>query len=189
MHIIETHESLRDFLKNSTRRAHNKVEEAMGILDPNLSEGRYRQILLNFRNFHAAFEEKLRGRSGHCTATDFYLPQRSKLAWLEADLGSVPAEKPMSMDWIKTEADVWGVLYVLEGSTLGGTQIVKFLKLNPKHARRPMQFFAGYEARTGMMWSEFLNALESLPRHCWLQCQHSAEQTFALLTEELRKKM
>jgi heme oxygenase len=54
-----------------------------------------------------------------------------------------------------------GVLYVLEGSTLGGRSITKLLLKNEALCLQPGQvrFFNGYGADTGPMWMAFLETL------------------------------
>lgn len=55
-----------------------------------------------------------------------------------------------------------GVLYVIEGSTLGGRVILKniqhILNLNEENGA---SYFAGYRDKTGSLWKHFLNKLTS----------------------------
>ena len=55
---------------------------------------------------------------------------------------------------LETGAQAWGCWYVLEGSTLGG-QVIKRYVQQQFGAAVPLMFFAGYGERTGAMWQEF----------------------------------
>ena len=90
------------------------------------------------------------------------LKQRRKLPWITADLaalGGLPnpmpeahiAREDMSAD------ELLGMLYVLEGSALGGRVILKGLP--PEIVSRGARYFEGYGKETGPMWKSFLAAL------------------------------
>jgi heme oxygenase len=95
--------------------------------------------------------------------------QRAKTGWLAADLhdfglGSRTIEslpKATVLPAIAEVADVFGVLYVLEGATLGGqiilAQVTAELGATEDAGAR---FFASYGSEVGVRWRSFVEALE-----------------------------
>lgn len=89
------------------------------------------------------------------------LVKRKKTAWLTADLqnlavliNEIPAFKPQ----IATSSPSYflGMMYVIEGSTLGGRVILKQL---PAQLQNSTHFFSGYGNETGPMWKSFISNL------------------------------
>jgi len=87
---------------------------------------------------------------------------------------------------IESMAQLIGVLYTLEGSTLGGQHISrcleKFLGLTQDSS---VCFFNGYGERTQAMWQEFLDFAESMPVDDCGEAAHSACQVFDLFERVL----
>ena len=74
-----------------------------------------------------------------------------------------------------------GALYVLEGSTLGGRYIAGMLvQQYPALQLQQLQFFTGYGARTGLMWTSFLERLNkfAVEEEAVRQMASAANQTF-----------
>lgn len=107
-------------LRSRTAAAHEAVDGAFGHFD--LAE---RESYRDFLTAHAAalplLEALLLRHSGALP------PWRSRLALLEADLAALgtgmPA--PLKADLPSGEAEVHGLLYVLEGSRLGGKMLAR----------------------------------------------------------------
>ena len=84
------------------------------------------------------------------------LDDLATLGWSSREVESIPlcSELPetASLD------QALGCLYVLEGSTLGGSIICRAVqqRLGPSPGR---SFFAGYGDRTGTMWNAFCDVL------------------------------
>lgn len=77
-----------------------------------------------------------------------------KTDWLLADLGSLP--EPIEFELEVTDlAAGWGLFYVLEGSTLGGSAILARLGARGADSR----FLRGYGRSTGVRWRRFLDLL------------------------------
>jgi heme oxygenase len=91
---------------------------------------------------------------------------RRKTPWLVADLtalGIDPAHLPQAraLPAITNSADVLGVLYVLEGATLGGQVVLRWLTERlGLSATDGAQFFSSYGPRVGLMWRAYLETLE-----------------------------
>ena len=62
---------------------------------------------------------------------------------------------------IQSEASLIGVLYVLEGATLGGQVIKRHLNNNPHLQHLPKTFFDGYGKATGQMWQTYQTVLQT----------------------------
>jgi heme oxygenase len=81
-----------------------------------------------------------------------------KEEWLAADLGPSDA---VSRIVSVSRPEAWGMLYVMEGSTLGATFIRRM-----DSSFETSRYLAGYGVDTGRMWTEFrttLNAALRLP--------------------------
>ena len=83
---------------------------------------------------------------------------RRKIPALEADLvalGRSPARTRIIFSASPTIGSLVGILYTLEGSTLGGQFIARNLTAL-SHATLPMRFFSGYGDLTRPRWEDFL---------------------------------
>lgn len=94
---------------------------------------------------------------------------RDKSAILKADLielGLDPATLPICADaaqLVSNRAGALGVLYVLEGSTLGGNLIAKALRKVPAWPAGRPTYFHPYGENTGAMWRRFVLMLDAEP--------------------------
>lgn len=91
-------------------------------------------------------------------------PNRRKLEWIEHDLVEIEADVPTQFaeDTPKLqEEEALGLLYVTEGSMLGGRMIAKALRNNQQIApRTSFHFLGGYGSDTSTYWKSFLETLE-----------------------------
>jgi heme oxygenase len=106
-----------------------------------------------------------------------------KCDWLRHDLqamGVWPAvsESVVAVAGVGSWAHAMGVLYVLEGSTLG-LQVVR-KQLQDKHPalRDAGRFMFGYGPDTGRHWRDFLVQLESVAEVEWPLAEEAASATF-----------
>lgn len=130
----------------------------------------YRRLLERMLGLHAPYEAALAGVEW--SGLDVSLPARRKAHLLAADLadlGASPEEiaglPALSPRPVLTDAvEGLGVLYVLEGSTLGGKYILR--DVSARLGVRPDwggRFFASYGRRVGPMWRECLAAIDTIP--------------------------
>ncbi len=159
--------SLRFRLRRSTAAAHQQLEDLIGIDSRCRDRDRYRDLLAMFWGFYAPLEAALAQIDWRGTGLDF--AERRKLPWLTADLIALGwsstriAALPQASLGHRPEglADGLGVLYVLEGSTLGGQTIVPIVQealgLSPECGAR---FFSSYGPEVGRMWRGYVAALE-----------------------------
>lgn len=150
-------------LREATRQAHMRIEGALPLLDPKLTLVRYRGVLEGFYGFYMGLEPCLLAAAG-AHAADIELGRRGKLPLLRLDLqalGRSVAEVealPRCVDLPRadTPSEALGVLYVLEGATLGGQVIGRSLAAAlGLGAANGAAFFAGYGDETRAMWKRF----------------------------------
>ena len=154
-------------VKDSTKTLHEEVEQ---LLLPQLMGIRHRDdyavVLKMFYGFFHPLETKF---PLFITVTDLPdLSERRKASSVLLDLQAIGHSNEQvslcsSLPKIENPAQAFGVLYVLEGSTLGGKMIAKMLRKNNASAipDGALNFFSGYGENTGHKWKTFLQALNS----------------------------
>ena len=91
--------------------------------------------------------------------------ERKKFHLIQQDLAyfkaSSSTEKKFNINNFKADtAFALGVMYVIEGSTLGGRVILKNVeKILGLNEHTGASYFAGYNLKTGPLWKHFLNML------------------------------
>ena len=150
-------------LREATRHAHMRIEGALPLLDPMLTRARYASVMAAFFGFYAGLEPRLLvAAGGH--AADIELGRRGKVSLLSRDLralGRTDAEieslsRCLELPLAVTPSQALGVLYVLEGATLGGQVIARNLQAAlGLGATNGAAFFIGYGDETRAMWRSF----------------------------------
>lgn len=154
-------------VKDSTKTLHEEVEQ---LLLPRLMEIRdrddYAVVLKMFYGFFYPLETKLPLYISETDLLDF--SERRKTSSVLLDLQAIDHSIEhlslcSSLPQIQSKAQAFGVLYVLEGSTLGGKMIAKMLRKNNASAvpDDALHFFSGYGEDTGNKWKTFLQALNN----------------------------
>jgi len=157
---------LSEYLKENSKQFHDSVEakfESQKIFDKSYTLDDYKKILwLNYL-FHLHFEDKVYQTVSEETAKSLQLESRRKLKLLEKDLENLAMEKAHANQDIsvKSEAEALGVMYVMEGSTLGGNVIMKQLSRNPEFENMTFSYFGCYADKTGELWKNFKETLDS----------------------------
>ena len=189
-----TRPAILDLLRDRTRAAHDRAEEALPLLDPSLDAARYRAILAGFWGFHAALEPRL-AAVAELRGLGLDPAERRKLPRLEHDLrtlGEDPARLPVAdvVPEVEDAAAALGCMYVLEGATLGGRVISRHLAARGIGPESGGAFFAGYGVETGEMWKSFSAAIgayaEAHPESTG-RIIDAADETFALLERWLAR--
>jgi heme oxygenase len=151
---------LRERLKTETLRIHQQLESdslLAELVSPTISRQTYAAILQKQHLFYRTVEPQLTELLSPCF--DVHL----KTEWLESDLGAMNVaplpDRPLDF-FINSIDTAVGVLYVLEGSTLGAQLIVRNLKQSLRE--QPRRFFEGYGSETGMMWRNFISFLREI---------------------------
>ena len=143
-----------------------------------LSLPTYRRYLLLQWRLHAPLEVAL----ARWLPADWVTLRLRKSDWLRRDLqtlGWQPVESPAQRCEIESVAQALGVLYVLEGSTLGLQVVRRQLQQRHPAVLCASRFILGYGADTGRHWRDFLARLETLDRAGWPLAESAACATFA----------
>lgn len=155
-------------LRSATHPLHQRLEQQLDVLSPEFSLTDYRRLLLGFLGYYRPLERHLTGLQGIIDWLPDY-PERLKTALLERDLLNLGVESntldrlPCCHDLpdCRDRSQVFGCLYVIEGSTLGGQVMNRHLQTTlGLDAAHGTAFFSGYGAETGVLWKIFLRCLE-----------------------------
>lgn len=169
-----TSPGIMDRLKSETRSNHDQAEQngfGMKVMNGGLTEDLYAQHLIAWRRMLAHLEQALR-TSGNTLVAATWHEGLAKQPLLDRDLDQLrPGGFPFSpsvatavqafnhmVDFYAEEAPecLLGVLYVLEGSTMGGTvmkpRIAKQLSLEND---RGLHYYGCYGKEVGVRFKEF----------------------------------
>ncbi|WP_312076360.1 biliverdin-producing heme oxygenase [Chryseobacterium sp.] len=155
-----------EYLKQNTADLHDAAEKLFNsdkIFNRTFNFDDYKKIIRNnylmllnaeneiFENLSANFSEKLQ------------LNERKKLPLIEKDLHnlSLENETPAQTVEISNQNEALGMMYVIEGSTLGGNVIAKQLSKTEGFENVTFNFFGCYQENTGSMWKNFKEVLDS----------------------------
>lgn len=153
-------------LRSATAKAHCELEAMVAPAERLADRASYRALLADLFGVYAPLEAALAALEWDGLGIDF--SARAKTHWLHADLMArgLPsvdiAALPRSgrLPAIQSPADGFGVLYVLEGASLGGQLILRQIKpalgLTETAGAR---FFASYGADVGKYWRSFIAAI------------------------------
>jgi heme oxygenase len=157
-------------LRIGTRQLHVRLEKRMPFFSPGLDAALYTRLLKAYYGFYQPLETAL--------ATSALMPaglvpaERVKMPALVADLNAlglsdadiVSLPRCARLPMIDSPAACLGVMYVLEGATLGGQLLRREV-----HSRLGLDEHSGarflnvYGAATGPRWKAFLNHLHVAP--------------------------
>lgn len=172
--------SLQHRIRQRTAAAHAALENTplMRAFDADsLSMPAYRSYLSLQWRLHAPLE----------TLLARWLPAQwgelrlRKAEWLLQDLLAMDARPDLALPapcTLDSWAHALGMLYVLEGSTLGLQVVRKQLQHRHRALEVASRFMLGYGAETGRHWRDFLVLLEALPEAEWPLAEATACTTF-----------
>ncbi|MFD2920411.1 biliverdin-producing heme oxygenase [Terrimonas rubra] len=154
------------YLKTATQSLHDRVEEKMNakkIFTPFYTVEDYKQLIWQNYLFFSHFEEAVFNSFSPPLRTALQLPLRKKLPYLVADLEVLGLTASGTASYTDTcsEATAMGILYVMEGSTLGGNVIKKRLTSLPAFTDIYFNFFGCYQENTGPFWTQFKEVLDT----------------------------
>lgn len=166
MSMTNDSENILARLKRETAEIHQELENKMPFAGEDFSLPEYQCLIVNFYNFYEKFEPQIE-RALKRYQIDFDYSRRLKTPKLALDLQNL--ETPLSSNFDSVENEpaifnsrekVFGALYVVEGSTLGGQVIARILKRKFNFDEsNGAAFFGGYGAETGAMWNAFRAAI------------------------------
>lgn len=149
-------------LRAATTTQHQELDGLIRLMDENVQKSYYAKILSLFFGFVSSFEASLFSHPEWLSNLP-EIARRKKSDKLRADLEQLdinPIHLPVNQNPPPTRefAEALGVMYVMEGSTLGGQMMTKHLA--KKFPELSHHYMRGYESETGKMWQQFLAALE-----------------------------
>ena len=169
--VPQPQDSKRDRLRSATRDAHRRLDGhrlMAWLLAGDTGIDRYKRLLQEYAVLCARLDEAF-SRGAHFLPMEFEPHKRRKLPWLEQDLaffnivagtGETPPEFV-----VDSPAAMIGLVYPVEGATLGGRVIGGKLKLGlGVDEASGGRFFAGYGGATGMFWQSACASFEKLLR-------------------------
>jgi heme oxygenase len=172
--------SLRHRIRQLTASKHAALESTalmQSFAADRLSMPVYRSYLLLQWRLHVPLEIELaRWLPGEWAGL-----RLRKSEWLLQDLQAMGGRATESLESpcvVESWAQALGMLYVLEGSTMGLQVVRKQLQLRHPEVQLAGRFMLGYGPDTGRHWREFLAHLESLDAVDWPQAELAACATF-----------
>lgn len=146
-------------LRAETRTAHEALETDLDIFRHLASEAGRRRLARLFHGLHAGAEAVLAPWLAAVPGLDWEARRRRPV--LDRDLAHLgePAPPPCPVARPGSRAEALGLLYVLEGSTLGG-QVIRKQLLKQGRSLDGVSFLDPYGADTGPRWKSFLAVLD-----------------------------
>lgn len=164
--MLDSSEIARDAMRDATADAHARVEALLGVGAPNITRSGYLAALEALASVYRAVATWLPQTQIAALAPGPHARLSTHRARLTADLrdarqhlgvdaADVRAPTPAPpVGW--GDAHAFGMLYVIEGSTLGGQYIAR--NINARFgldAAHGLAFFHGDGPRTGALWRDF----------------------------------
>lgn len=183
---IDDGQSVLPVLRKATNAVHERlhVHPVTSVLvSPSLNKAAYIKALRAFFGFHKAVEA-----TSNTLPAVYDIAHKSHL--IESDLTALKADAASqapcpAVTLGQSTNDLLGMMYVVEGSSLGGRviakNVAKILGLNAEFGAR---FFHGVSPQPAEDWRTFIGVLE---RHCTdaMACVDAAVRTFDALEQHL----
>jgi heme oxygenase len=153
-----------DTLKTQTAVSHKKLESlpvSSCILSPEMKIDDYAHYLKLMYDVHYDVEKNIFPLLSNVIGD---LKDREKKHLIEEDLTFLKYNKPAPVSVFDTKNSpipfALGILYVVEGSSLGGRFILKNIEtVLGLNEGKGVSYFTGYGNKTGSQWKNFLNVL------------------------------
>lgn len=152
-------------LKAATLKAHQNLERlpiSSNMMLPDVTMAQYRHYLEVMYKMVYEVENRYFPKLNTVFSD---LPQRCKSALLYEDLRTIDGNLATAATEIfgnnkKSLSFIAGIIYVIEGSTLGGRYILKNIESQLDFENKAAtSFLAGYGPSTGSMWKKFMAEL------------------------------
>lgn len=155
-----------DYLKKNTADLHDAAEKLFNsqkIFDRTFTLDDYKKIITNNYIMLLNSENEIFTYLSDQFSEKLQLNERKKLGLIEKDLESLSIENqiPLQKVDISDQNEALGMMYVIEGSTLGGNVIAKQLSKTEGFEEVTFNFFGCYQDKTGAMWKNFKEILDS----------------------------
>lgn len=175
-------------IRASTASAHAALDASLSVARPEAGDEAYARYL----EASLGFLEPLEGPLWSSAWPAGIEPalRTGKAAWVRADLSArgssdgalLALPRRRSLPPLDSEAQRFGVAYVIEGAALGGQVLLR--RLQPRLAPRPARFLEGYGRESAARWRAFVGVLgERLDERDAVVAAASARATFAWIHE------
>lgn len=174
------------FLKEQTKQQHDDTEaklQSQKIFDKSYTLDDYKTLLIHNYKLISRYEPQIHDQLQNYP--ELKLELRSKIDALKTDLDNlnIKTENEVPTQNLENEAEAFGALYVMEGSTLGGNVIAKQLKRNPEFENVEFNYFGVYGENTGPYWQEFKSIIdEKITEEHYEACVAGAKKAYQLLS-------
>jgi heme oxygenase (biliverdin-IX-beta and delta-forming) len=174
-------------LRDETAEAHAGLEAVTGFSAETMTHTGVVRFLGRLYGFHRVWEPWL----ANCVAAPEFLAPRSKTGILEQDLRNLGIDAPRKLPLFGGDfgapamAGGVGSLYVMEGSTLGGRVIDRWIAGKPWYPPSGIGYFRVYGSDAGTMWRETRTWLSALPVTIHQDVVEAANRTFLQLGQWL----
>lgn len=161
--------SYRRQLRSATQDLHDSLEQKLDLLRPNLDLRNYRQLLECTYGYYEPVEEQLTKAAENQPWANEVI-SRCKSSALQADLRWLGVKQQTIADLPRATqlpltlslADVLGVMYVLEGASLGGKVLAKHFQNRWGLSKNSgATFFNFYGPELLQNWDRYINWLEA----------------------------
>lgn len=151
-------------LRAATAVQHKALEARLPLTHPDLDRDAYQRIIQAYYGFHAPLQRQIERFPAPLLA----LPERKKVPALLKDLRALGLSDvhidalPVCTDLppLNSQADLLGVMYVMEGATLGGQVLRRIIADRLSiDADSGGEFLDVYGRDTGRLWKAFLKQL------------------------------
>lgn len=151
-------------LRAATAVQHKALEARLPLTHPDLDRDAYQRIIQAYYGFHAPLQRQIE----RFHASQFAQPERQKVPALVKDLRALGLSDsqigalPLCADLppLTCEADLLGIMYVMEGATLGGQVLRRIIAERLAiDADNGAEFLDVYGRDTGRLWKAFLRQL------------------------------
>ncbi|OKS88934.1 biliverdin-producing heme oxygenase [Mucilaginibacter polytrichastri] len=172
---------LAENLKDQTLAYHQQLEKKLvGQIKGLTSQADYLQLLQLFYGYFGGLEDRINLFINQEQMPDH--AQRRKTEAIADDiiaLGGQPVAKATGNELpeINSAEQAFGALYVIEGSTLGGSIIGKMIS-GKLGLNTGLSFFNSYGENTHQMWASFKNILNNQPSDTEQTITEAANSTF-----------
>ncbi|RBQ02512.1 biliverdin-producing heme oxygenase [Pedobacter miscanthi] len=149
-------------IKEATKAEHQNLEKQVVLkLKAIRSNADYADLLKHFYAYFNHIEASIKPYITESILPDY--AQRRNSSYIKADIlelgGDITDLPYTTVPKIENAVQALGALYVLEGSIMGGSIIVKMLEKGG--VTQGVSFFSGYGEATGMMWGNFVAVLNA----------------------------
>lgn len=158
-------DGLLEQLRSGTADAHRRLETTLGLLEAPLERRRFVRALRTLHAFHSVWEPAARATltgQGWTLAPRAALIERDLAALGEAPTAAGPAPW-LAETRAADPAAVWGGVYVVEGSALGGAVIAKALRRADWLPAVGLVSFDPHGPAVAARWADCRARLQALP--------------------------